>query len=196
MKAVLTFAVALLIGIGSAGAEAPQWTVDAKASRITFTAKQMQVPITGRFTKFTAAIRFDPDDLPGSKVSIDIDVASVSTPNADIEAEIKRQPWFDVAHHPTAHFETLSFMPKGGDRYEAAGQLTLRGVTKPIALPVTIRISGDPNGLAQRAQASGDVTVSRTAFGVGQGQWRDTAVVADDVVIRFEITAQRAKAGR
>ena len=74
-------------------------------------------------------IRFDPADLAGSKAVIEIDAASASTPNQDIETEIKREPWFDVARHPAAKFETVSFAHKGGDRYDIAGRLTLRGVT-------------------------------------------------------------------
>jgi polyisoprenoid-binding protein YceI len=194
VRAFFAIAVLLMLGGAPAVAEAPQWTVDAKSSRITFTAKQMQVPIPARFAKFAATVRFDPGDLPGSKVSIDIDVASVSTPNRDIETEIKREPWFDVAQHPTARFETVAFTHKGGERYDAAGRLTLRGVTKTITLPATIHIIDDPGQPGSlRAQAGGDVTVSRTAFGIGQGQWRDIAVVADEVVIHFEITARRPK---
>jgi polyisoprenoid-binding protein YceI len=187
--------VAFLLPLaGFAAAEAPLWTVDAKASVISFGAKQMQVSVPGRFTRFTATIRFDPADLAGSKVTIEIDVASVSTPNRDIETEIKREPWFDVARHPTARFVATAFTHQGGDRYEAAGLLTLRGVTKPVTLPATIRIADDPGRPgALQAKASGEVKVSRTAFGIGQGQWRDVAVVSDEVAIHFEITAHRSK---
>ena len=75
-----------------------------------------------------------------------------------------------------------------------AGRLTLRGVTKTVTMPATIHVVDDPEQPgALRAQASGDVQVSRTAFGIGQGQWRDIAVVADEVVIHFEIIARRPK---
>jgi polyisoprenoid-binding protein YceI len=190
-------AVLVLLGAGPAAAEAPLWTVDDKVSRIAFTAKQMQVAIPGRFERFKATIRFDAGDLPGSKALIEIEVATASTPNRDIETEIKREPWFDVAHHPTARFETVAFAHKGGERYDIEGRLTLRGVTKPVTLPATIRVADDPDRPGTlRAQASGEVQVSRTAFGIGQGQWRDVAVVADEVAIRFEIVARRPKAAR
>lgn len=194
MKPLHAIAVLILLSAPPAVAEAPLWTVDAKSSRITFTAKQMQVAIPGRFERFTATIRFNADDLPGSKAQIDIDVASASTPNQDIETEIKREPWFDVAHYPTARFETVTFTRKAGERYDVAGRLTVRGVTKAVTLPVTIRVVDDPDRPGTlRAEASGDVPVSRTAFGIGQGQWRDVGVVADEVVIHFEIVARRPK---
>lgn len=190
------YAIGLLLALAARPvlAQAPLWTVDMENSGVAFTAKQMQVPIPGRFERFTATIRFDPGDLATSKATIDIDVASVSTPNRDIETEIKRANWFDVARFPTARFETTAFAQKGGERYDAAGELTLRGVTKPVNLPATIRVVEDPDRPGMlRAQASGEVEVSRTAFGVGQGEWRDTGVVADTVVIHIEIVARRPK---
>jgi polyisoprenoid-binding protein YceI len=188
-------AIAALLLLGNpAAAEAPQWTVDLKASHITFVAKQMQVSVPGKFERITAAIRFDAGDLPGSKAAIDIEVGSVTTPNRDIETEIKREPWFDVTRHPTARFETTAITQKAAGLYDVAGTLTLRGVTKPVTLPATIRIANDhaqPGTV--RAEATGEIKVSRTAFGIGQGQWRDVSVVGDEVVIRFELVARRPK---
>ena len=132
----------------------------------------------------------------GSKAVIEIDAASASTPNQDIETEIKREPWFDTARHPTARFETTAFKSKDGDRYDVEGQLTLRGVTKPAILGATISVADDPSRPGTlRAKATGNVTLSRTAFGIGQGQWRDVAVVADEVAIHIEIVARRSKSG-
>ncbi len=196
MTAFRAIAILLSLGIGPAMAEAPPWTVDGKNSRISFTAKQMGVTVPGRFERFTATIRFDAKDLPGSKVQIDIDVASASTPNRDIEVEIKREPWFDVARHPIARFESSTFKHVAGERYEVTGQLTLRGVTKMVTVPATLGVRDDPARPGTlSAKASGDVPLSRTAFGIGQGQWRDVGVVADDVVVRFEIVAERRKTG-
>jgi polyisoprenoid-binding protein YceI len=185
VKALYAMALGTLLGTGPALAEAPLWTVDAKASRITFAATQMNVTIPGKFDRFTATIRFDAGDLPGSKAVIDIDTGSVATPNRDIETEIKREPWFDVAHHPAAKFESTAFAHKEGDRYDVTGQLTLRGVMKTVTLPATIRVAD------REARASAEIRVSRNAFGIGQGQWSDTGVVADAVTIRFELVARR-----
>jgi polyisoprenoid-binding protein YceI len=197
VKARFAIVLLLVFGVEPAGAEAPLWTLDAAKSRITFTAKQMAVPIPGRFERFTAAIRFDAGDLAASAAAIDIDVASVTTPNRDIETEIKRDKWFDVARFPTARFETGAFAHKGGERFEAAGRLTLRGVTQPVTLPASIRVADDPERPGMlRAEAAGEVAVRRTAFGIGQGEWRDVGVVADEVVIRVEIVARRPKAER
>jgi polyisoprenoid-binding protein YceI len=187
-------AILIMLGAGPTVAEAPQWIVDDKNSRITFTAKQMQVPVAGRFKKFTATIHFDPDDLSGSKASIDIDVASVSTPNPDIESEIKRSPWFDVEHFPIARFVTTGIRARGDKAYEAMASLTIRDVTKEVVLPFTVDISPDPgDSNVLVAHATGEVTVSRLAFGIGRGEWKATSVVADSVVIHIDVVSRRKK---
>lgn len=192
LAAVLLFAAAL--GPGAARAEAPAWTVDLEASRVGFTAGQMQVKIPGRFPRFTATIRFAAEDLATSSVQVIIDIASVETPNQDVETEIKRDSWFDVARFPEARFETTRIEHREGDRYDALALLTMRDVTLPVTLPLTIAIADDPDhpgGL--RARATGDIPVSRTAFGIGQGQWADVAVVSDTVIIHIDIVARRPK---
>ena len=197
MRSILRTAALLAataLAAAPARADAPAWTVDVENSRITYVARQMLVPVPGRFRRFEARVRFDPDDLSTSEVAIVIDVASVETPNRDVEAEIKREKWFDVARFPTARFEAASFAHRGGERYDASGRLTLRGVTRQVTLPVTIRIADDPDDPAKlRANAAGEVEVRRTAFGIGRAEWRNAAIVADEVVIRIDIVARRPK---
>ncbi|HEY2662058.1 MAG TPA: YceI family protein [Caulobacteraceae bacterium] len=78
-------------------------------------------------------------------------------------ATLPGKDWFDVAQYPQARFEGTAIRQKAGDAYEAAGVLTLRGVTRPVTLPFTL----DINGAA--AQAKGHLDLIRSAFGVGQG---------------------------
>ncbi len=188
------FLLTAVLAAGMARAEAPLWKVDLEASRVGFTAGQMQVKIPGRFPRFTATIHFAADDLAASAVQVIIDIASVETPNQDVETEIKRDSWFDVARFPEARFETTRIEHREGDRYDALALLTMRDVTLPVTLPLTIAIADDPDhpgGL--RARATGDIPVSRTAFGIGQGQWADVGVVSDIVVIHIDIVARRPK---
>ena len=197
MKAMRAVSALMLFSTGPAWADAPLWTVDAKNSRITLIASQMRVAVPARFERFNATIKFNAADLQGSKAVIDIDVTSVSTPNRDIETEIKREPWFDVARYPLARFETDTLAHRGGERYDATGKLTLRGISRTITLPTMIRVVDDPDRPGSLlARAAGDVRISRTAFGIGQGQWLDTAIVADEVVVHFEIVARQLEPGR
>jgi len=192
------FAIALLVSAVVApcayAADAPAWTVDAKASRITFTGRQMGVPSKGEFKRMTATVRFDPADLVASAVEVMIDVASADTGNRDIDQELKRPKWFDAARFPSARFVTTAFRAKGGNRFEATAQMTLRDVTREVTLPFTLDIAedrADPSQLV--ARASGEVTISRLAYGIGHDEWKDTTIVADAVAIRADVVARRKK---
>jgi polyisoprenoid-binding protein YceI len=130
-------------------------------SQVGFAARQA---VEGIFQDFEAEINFDPDDLSGSRVLVTIDTASVDTRSKDRDAVIRSSPFFNVASHPTAHFEADRFEPQADGGYIAHGRLTLRGVTQAVALPFRLEIARDaaePDLL--RAEAAGDVAVSRMA---------------------------------
>jgi polyisoprenoid-binding protein YceI len=187
--AVLT--VALLAAPGARAADAPAWTVDAAKSRLTFTGRQMRVPTKGEFKKFAAKIRFDAKNLDGSAVEVTIDTATASTGNGDIDKELKRTLWFQVDKFPTARFVASRFRAKGGDAFEALGKLTIRDVTRDVVMPFTLTTSGD--GKTMTAKAKGELKIKRLDYGIGREQWADTDVIANEVVIRFDLTASHPK---
>jgi len=189
LGAVLAMAFALALTGGEAVAQsAPKWTVDMDKSELTFTASQSGSPIDGVFEKFTALIAFDPANLDGSSVDITIDMASVNTQGADRDQTIRSPDLFDVKTWPTGSFKAASFT-KTDAGFDAVAQLTMRDVTKDVTLPFTLDIV-EENGVLV-AKAVGEITVKRLEYGVGQGQGQDTATVADDVVIGFDLTATR-----
>ncbi|MGI9462844.1 MAG: YceI family protein [Aestuariivirgaceae bacterium] len=185
---------ALLVG-GPQHAEAgpaDAWHVDTKASEITFSAKQMNVPMTGKFSAFVAAIVFDPASPESASIKLAIDAASIATGNVQADQALPGAEWFAVADHPTATFEAKGFKPTGKNTYEIAGTLTLKGHSEAVTVVASITTSpdaGDPQLLA--AKASGEATVSRTAFRIGEGQWANTATIADEVIIGFSLKARR-----
>ena len=189
---------ALLAGLLSlivwpAAAEAPLWKVEAD-SKVIFIASQSGAPVEGRFEKFDAEIRFDAENLEASAVAVDIDIASVNSESRDRDQVIRSPDLFDAATWPTARFEAPRFAHAGGDSYEAQGSLTMRDVTRDVVLPFELKIEDHPDDPALlRARAVGELTIKRLDFGVGQGQWTDTSVVPDEVVIRIEITASSPK---
>ena len=180
-----------------AAAEAPAWTTDPAKSSIAFTGRQMGVPSTGRFKTFTANVKFDPDDLSSSMVDVAVDAASADTDNPDIDKELKQPKWFDVARFPTVRFVTTAIRskPGAGNRdYEAVAKLTIRDITEEVVLPFKLEIGADPSdagGLL--ARVSGELTISRTKFGIGRDEWRDTKIVGDEVAIRIDLLARRKK---
>ena len=171
--AAAAFLLAAHLVPNAALADAPEWTVDTEASEVGFTAHQMQVSIPGRFPNFTATIRFAADDLAGSSAEIVFDVAGVATPNRDVEDTIKLADWFDVARFPEARFEANEFVHVEGERYDVGGMLTVRDVTQPVTLPLTIAIGDDPGDSGMLiARAAGEVASAASPSASGKASGR------------------------
>jgi polyisoprenoid-binding protein YceI len=169
--------------------EAASWTPE-EGSALRFEAYQQGAAVEGRFERFDAAIELDPDDLAQARIAVDIDTASIATGHKDRDTILRAPDLLDVARWPSARFASERIEHLGGVDYRALGQLTIRDVQQDVVLPFTLTISdhpGDP-GLLQ-GDAQGELTISRLAFGVGQGQWASTAMVGEEVVIRIEILA-------
>jgi polyisoprenoid-binding protein YceI len=190
MRALLGFAL-LLATLG--GARAESWTVEA-GSAIRFVAYQQGAPVPGSFERFTAAILFDPDDLPASRIEVEIEVASIATGHGDRDTVLRSPGLFDAARWPTARFASTRLEHLGGEAYQAHGTLTIRAVAKDVLLPFTLRIADHPRDVGlPRAEASGELVISRLDYGVGQGEWASTAAVGENVVIMVEIVAAAAR---
>jgi polyisoprenoid-binding protein YceI len=182
-------ALAMLGLMLPAAARAASWTIE-DGSAIRFEAYQQGAPVQGSFERFTADIVFDPDDLAGSRIEVEIDTASIATGHRDRDTALRSPPLFDVEQWPRARFSSTSLEHLGGEAYQARGQLTIRDVQKDVVLPFTLRITEHPGepGL-QRADAMGELAISRLDFGVGQGEWASTATVGEKVVIAIAIVA-------
>jgi polyisoprenoid-binding protein YceI len=171
---------------GPAAGAAATWMLE-DGSAITFTALQEGAPVPGSFQDFTAEIQFEPDDLAASRVVVEIATASVATGHKDRDATLRSAAFFDVATWPSATFTSEHLVHNGGDRYEAHGRLTIRDVTRDVVLPFQLAIAD--NGARRIAHASGELTISRLDYGVGQGDFASTKTVGADVVIHIEIVA-------
>ena len=138
--------------------------MDKAASRLAFSTSVSGTGLAGAFKTWDAVIHFDPNDLAHSDVSVTIDIASAATGNGDADALLPDQDWFWTGHFPKATFTAKSFRATAPGRYEAAGVLTLRGVSKPLTLPFSLAITG------AAAKMNAQVVVNRLTFGVGQGE--------------------------
>ena len=164
---------------------APAWAVD-PASRLTFQGAMNGQAFTGTFKRWSAQIVFDPKALAASKAVVTVNVASAATGDADRDQAIPTDDWFAAGKFAQATFISRDFRDLGGGKYAADGDLTIRGVKKPITLPFTLAISGDT------ARMNGAIVLNRTAFGVGQGQWANEEVVAAKVTVNVALIAHRA----
>jgi len=181
------FGLALALPPGAAAA-AETWTLE-ETSTIGFTAFQKDQPVQGRFEAFTAEIVFDRDDLAGSRITVEIDTASVDTGHKDRDSTLRSSQFFDVEQWPSARFASDELIHQGGDAYEARGTLTIRDVSEEIALPFALTITETDGRL--EAHAEGEVTISRLDFDIGRGEWSDTSQIGEDVVVRVAIDATR-----
>lgn len=198
LGAALAGALFMLGAHAAQSADAPEWTVDPAKSGVFFTGRQMGVPSKGQFKKFTAAVKFDPDNLAASAVEVTVDAASADAGNPDIDKELKNPKWFDVARFPTVRFVTTALRAKekgnAGKDYEAVARLTIRDVTEDVVLPFRLEINPDPADSAQLvARVTGELTISRTKFGIGRDEWRDTKIVGDEVSLQIDVLARRKK---
>lgn len=141
----------------------------------------------GHFGEFEARIRFDPAAPDSGEFDVRILLPSADTQNAERDELLPQQDFFNVAASPEARYRATRFETLGGDRFRALGELALRGVTAPVTLDFRW-VAGEANS----ARLEGEATLSRLAFGVGGGEWADTSVIDDEVLVRTQLTLQPA----
>jgi polyisoprenoid-binding protein YceI len=151
-------------------------------SQIAFVSKQMGVPVEGVFKKFDAQIALNPAKPENGTVALQIDMASASFGAPQADAELPTAPWFDVKHFPQASFRSESIKNQGYGRLEVTGKLTIKGQARQVVVPVAITQAEG------KSVASGTFAVRRLEFRVGDGDWTDTSMVADEVQVRFKLT--------
>lgn len=178
-------AVAVLAASTTAFAAPPAWTVNKTASRINFASAFEGAGFIGQFDRWNAQIAFDPKDLAGSKAVVTIETGSAKTGDADRDEALPSNDWFGASKFPAATFTSTGFKSLGGDRYEVAGNLTLKGVSKPVVLPFTLKIAG------KTATADGVVNLNRTLFNVGSAQFRSGESVPLNVQVKVHVVATR-----
>ena len=165
-----TSTLALLGALLATSALAAELTLfSPEKSQVTFVSKQMGVPVDGRFRRFDAKIAVDPAKPEAGRAQIDIDLASIDTGNGDADAEAKGKNWFNTAAFPKASFASTQVRALGNGRYEALGKLSIKGTTRDIAAPFSIKPEG--NG----AWFDGGFAINRLQFKIGEGVWADTA---------------------
>ena len=184
MKTTLTTGLALASFALLAGAAAPasaQQKVVPEQSQISFTSKQMGVPVEGQFRKFDADVAFDPKKPEAARIAMTIQLGSVSLGVAETEAELAKPDWFSLKQFPQASFQSTSVKPLGGGKFDVAGKLTIKGSHRDIVVPVALAQAGGAT------TASGAFTIKRLDFGIGDGDWKDTSLVANDVQVKFKL---------
>ena len=174
--------LAFLAATGLARAEPAAARLLPEKSQIVFVSKQMGVPVEGSFGKFSAQVAFDPRKPEGGSVQLYIETGSASLGAPQSDAELPKPAWFDTTKFPQASFKSTSIRSLGGGQFELSGRLTIKGQGQDIVVPLAIAQAYG------QSVASGSLTIQRLAFKVGEGEWADTSLVANDVLIRFKFT--------
>ncbi len=164
------------------------WKLDTAHSEVTFSVKHLMISkVRGSFEKFDVTVETHEDPALNT-VEATIDVASVNTGNADRDNHLRTSDFFQVDEHPTMTFRSTGIAPNGG-KFTVEGELTLRGVTKPITL------DGELGGVItdgygqKKAAASATTTINRHDFGVSWNAALEAGGVTlgDDVKINVEL---------
>ena len=174
----LALASALLIV--TVPAQAQQQLLPAQSS-IDFSARQMGVPLQGHFKKFDAQLAFDPARLATSRIRFTVDTGSATMGARETDAELPKPVWFKVPQFLQAIFESSSIKALGGGKFDVAGKLTIKGTSVDVTVPVVLTQSGSTT------TATGSLPLKRLAFKIGDGEWADTSMVADEVQVKFKL---------
>lgn len=176
-------AITQAAGTVVAAPAAPLLKLKGAESLLSFTARQIGVPMEGRFTRYDAQIRLDPKRPETGQVQVSIDMGSVAL-GAEEDAMLKEGPWFHTAKFPKATFVSQQIRQVAPGRLEVAGTFTLKGVAKPLVVPVALTASGGD------WVAKGKFNLPRLSYQVGVGEWADINVIANDVAVQFSWTLQ------
>jgi len=179
-----TCAIASALLCASAFAGTVLKTEPAKSS-ITAVFKQMNVPVEGKFKKFTARIELDTAKPDASKASVEIDIKSFDLGDPAFNNEAMNKDWFHAASFPQASFTSTAMKPMGGDKFDVSGKLTIKGKTADVRFPMTIKKEG------ANQVFEGTLPIKRLAFNIGEGEWKGTGMVADEVLIKFRVVATK-----
>lgn len=189
LAALSMSAVGLTFGLMAAApsalaqpAGAPQVLVPAQ-SEVAFTAKQLGVPLGGKFTRFSAQTAFDPKAPQTSRIAFEIDLGSVSI-DPDTNKELLKPEWFAAAKFPKATFQSTAIKAAGPGKFEVAGKLAIKGQSRDLVVPVQLTQAG------ALSTATGGFTLKRLDFKIGEGDWADTSVVANEVQVKFKLVLQ------
>ena len=173
--------LALALARFADAAPVPEQRLLSAQSSLQFTSRQMGVPVSGTFKRFTLFSQFDPKRLDASQISLDIDLGSVDIGNPDTEAELRKPGWFDTSRQAVASFRSSAVRATGARQFEVQGLLTIKGQSQTVRVPVALSQSGPVT------MASGSFQIKRLDYRIGDGEWNELSIVANEVQIAFRL---------
>ena len=160
--------------------------VQAPGSTLAFAGSYQGEVFTGRFPGFATTLSFDPQQLAAAKLDVVIPIATATTGNDDYDEPMRGEDFFASTRFPQAHYTATRFRSLGGAQYAADGTLSLHGVSRPVTLTFTWTPGAQP-------VLAGKASVKRLDFGIGTGDWADTALIPDEIAVSTRVLFAPAK---
>lgn len=180
----MVLACAVLTLLTQSAAAVVPWTVDREASSIELSVRAFGGSHSGRFGDWRGDIAFDPAAPDRTRATVVVQSASLAMSPAVATRRATGPAFLDSARYPLIRFDLQTLEPLGSDRYTARALVTMKGVTRPVAFPVDLRVTGD------RAHLTGAFVLNRADFGIGTtGPWN--GLVGRQVAVRVALQAQR-----
>jgi len=168
----------------TAVAAAAEWRMDPAASRLEFSARYQGEPAPGKFKQFDTRLNFDPAHPAKSELIVKVTMTSFDMDSAEINDAVRGPEWFDLAKFTHAEFHSTDIQRAATDHFVARGMLNLKGVQRAVEVPFSWKADG------KNATMSGELTLDRTAFGIGTGEWATGDPIALAVKVNFNVRLQ------
>jgi polyisoprenoid-binding protein YceI len=180
MKTLAILLLTLLATASASNASALD-TVVSDAGEIRFTARYEGQPLDGVFPRFRVELQVERPGGEPRGLRVTVATGSADMNDREVNEELKTPTFFDASNWPEAVFssETIKSDPDG--TYSAVGTIEVKGATLPLTVPFRLDDTG------RERELTGEVSVSRLAWGVGLGEWAQTDLIADEVVVRFRV---------
>jgi polyisoprenoid-binding protein YceI len=166
---------------------APRYVQASAGSSLTFTFEQAGAASKGSFRQFTTALTYDEKNPAAGSLEVTVQAASVDTEDKDRNDTLVGSDLLAAQKYPTAKYVAHSFAKRADGGVDALGKLTLRGVTRDLRLPLKIVAT------ASGVEISGTTSIKRLDYGVGQGEWKATDSVGDEVKLQYKVALVKAK---
>jgi len=157
--------------------------IDNSKSAVSVVFKQLNVPVEAKFKKFNAQIDFNAAKPETSKANVEIDISSFDLGDPDYNKEVLKKDWFNAAQFPKATFIFSAMKPGAAGTLDLTGKLTIKGKTTDVSFPLTLKKDG------ANQVFEGALPIKRLTYNIGEGEWKDTSMVADEVIIKFRVVA-------
>ena len=180
-----SLAVTAVLFSQSAFAAPVTYKLDPSKSTLQFVFNQAGAKNDGKFTKYDVSFTLAPEPNATNTLNVVVQVSSLDTGDKDRDSTLRSADLFNVAKYPQAKFSATKITHGAGDKYEAQGKLTIRDASRDVKIPLTFKTvneGGKPVGVM-----TGEIVIKRLDYGVGQGEWKSTEWVDNEVTVKFSL---------